>query len=154
MTAPARDSIEYQAKPFALVKSTNNFTGPYSGIPNPEIDQKWEALVKSMLKRKLKLMNGWFGGADLDFRITEDEVEKLGGIKDGVKLPDGGYLANLNIHHELHCLVRSWNSKCSLGLSDLLTLVQMRLRWNLYPEFYFPDATPEMLIRNREHSGT
>jgi hypothetical protein len=58
MTAPARDSIEYQAKPFALVKSTNNFTGPYSGIPNPEIDQKWEALVKSMLKRKLKLMNG------------------------------------------------------------------------------------------------
>jgi hypothetical protein len=30
---------------------------------------------------------------------------ELGKVKDAVRLPDGGYLANLNVHHELHCLV-------------------------------------------------
>jgi hypothetical protein len=49
----------------------------------------------------------WQDYSDLDFHITEEEVQHLGGVKDAVKLPDGEYLANLNVHHELHCLVRS-----------------------------------------------
>jgi hypothetical protein len=57
----------------------------------------------------------------LNFRITEEEVKQLGGVADAVKLPDGGYLANLNVHHELHCLVGTTPDLLSVLLTSSRT---------------------------------
>ena len=45
--APAKESVVYENRHFALLKGNTNFTGPYSGFPTPEIDDNWEALVES-----------------------------------------------------------------------------------------------------------
>jgi len=70
----------------------------YGGPPSYDIDVAWHNL---------------FEHANL--RITADELKQMN--KTSVALADGnGYMANLDVHHQLHCL--------------------KFLRWYIYPEYY------------------
>ncbi|KAL2062411.1 hypothetical protein VTL71DRAFT_6677 [Oculimacula yallundae] len=64
---------------------------PFKGHPDPELDDEWNRLIRS----------GYVS-------ISEDAMtEKLHKNKTYVTLPsdqDGGYLGNLEVYHQLHCL--------------------------------------------------
>jgi hypothetical protein len=128
--------VKYEAQHFPLLKGFTNFTGPYSGVPTPEIDGRWEALMKSEFSSSSPLLfeysnqgprlgvphyrrrnegshiSTFFLDYELkyldfyhEYQLTHNLLKQLEGLRDPVKLPDGGYLATLNVHHELHCLV-------------------------------------------------
>lgn len=44
--------------------------------------------------------------ADQNLYVEAEDLEKLGVLDEGVKLPNGGYYASLMVYHQLHCLVR------------------------------------------------
>ena len=40
--------------------------------------------------------------------LSDEVMEKIGHSKDSVRLPPesgGGYMANLEVHHQIHCVV-------------------------------------------------
>ncbi|KAI1196093.1 hypothetical protein F5X97DRAFT_325892 [Nemania serpens] len=74
----------------------------YAGPPSPEQDAEWDKLVR----RKASLK----------------EMERAGeSIDDAVKIADGGYVAELGVYHELHCI--------------------RHLRFYLYRDHYYPNLT-------------
>ena len=45
--------------------------------------------------------------------VSHEYMEKLGRTKQGIRLPNGNYLANYAFIHQLHCLVQTksdWRS--------------------------------------------
>ncbi|KAF7853663.1 hypothetical protein EAF04_010654 [Stromatinia cepivora] len=90
-----QDSIHFESQ-FLHVDIGHN--SPYTGPPSYEIDLAWHNL---------------FENANL--RISATEMKQMN--RTSVALADGnGYMANLDIHHQLHCL--------------------KFLRWYVYPEYY------------------
>ncbi|PPQ80082.1 hypothetical protein CVT26_011529 [Gymnopilus dilepis] len=90
--APANVAVEYY-KEFNVTKGSFNHSSIYRGDPGPEIDDAWERISTGV-----KLT-----------RITRDELLRMGKEdrpstvkwrpKDG-----GGYMAALEVTHQLHCL--------------------------------------------------
>lgn len=57
---------------------------------------------------------------DSNIVVPESYMQKLNRTEEGVRLPDGsGYLATLNVHHELHCVV-SLTPSMTTTLNSLL----------------------------------
>lgn len=68
--------MKYEAQHFPLLKGFTNFTGPYSGVPTPDIDEKWEALMKSKSRDSSSSnLHPLIVRLDLVFRITEEEMK-------------------------------------------------------------------------------
>lgn len=66
--------------------------------------------------------------------VEEEYMRALGRENLGVRIPDGsGYIGTLNVYHEIHCL--------------------KRIHQFMYPDYYFPDFTPEQHEINRVHNG-
>ncbi|KAI0378768.1 hypothetical protein F5Y04DRAFT_139672 [Hypomontagnella monticulosa] len=77
----------------------------YSGPPTPEQNRAWDKLIRPVY-----------------FKATREELEKAGESMDNkVELEDGGYLANIGVYHELHCL--------------------RQLRFYLYRDVYYTNIT-------------
>ncbi|TVY34337.1 Cyclochlorotine biosynthesis protein [Lachnellula subtilissima] len=69
---------------------------PYTGMPSPERDNRWYDLM-----------------SDGAFSISHDELMKVGAPESSVKLPPdsgGGYMAWLEVFHQLHCLHTLWQN--------------------------------------------
>lgn len=67
-------------------------------------------------------------------RLSEEDIRKLGREHEAnIALPDGGYAGLINGFHELHCLKRLY-----------------QYNW---PEYYFPEFTPEQHEMNRQHNS-
>ncbi|KAJ6783184.1 hypothetical protein PWT90_07875 [Aphanocladium album] len=74
---------------------TLDFPSEYRGDPNPSVDAAWSRLDD------IKVMS-----------VTKDDVLKSGSDLDSVKVPEeygGGYLASLEVTHQLHCLATYWD---------------------------------------------
>jgi hypothetical protein len=88
-TAPAISAAEYEDVRF---NGSLKAPSPYRSDPSPEIDEAWSQVTKSVPL----------------FSITENDVAKLKKNKDEiVKVPDeerGGYLAGLEVSHQIHCV--------------------------------------------------
>ena len=64
----------------------------YAGSPSPELDTAWQELLSKS-----------------NIRVTEEELRRNN--QSSVILPGGGgYLAWLEAHHQLHCVVSSANA--------------------------------------------
>ncbi|KAL9597416.1 MAG: hypothetical protein Q9219_005169 [cf. Caloplaca sp. 3 TL-2023] len=88
-TAPALKDIDpiYRSLVF---NGSLDYPSIYRGDPSPEIDAAWDDIehVHTM-------------------RISEDDILKIGKSTDAVKIPaeyGGGYLASLEVNHQLHCV--------------------------------------------------
>ncbi|KAN0099046.1 protein of unknown function (DUF3328) domain containing protein [Hyaloscypha variabilis] len=85
--SPALSQVSYEMQYFDGFYDTS----PYKGSPSKAIDNSWNDLIRS----------GYVS-------ISEDAIEnKLHKNKDYVTIPEeqgGGYLGNLEVYHQLHCL--------------------------------------------------
>ncbi|KDR67288.1 hypothetical protein GALMADRAFT_147282 [Galerina marginata CBS 339.88] len=91
--SPANIAIEYQQE-FTIFNGSFRFPSVYRGDPTPELDEAWHRISK---------------GVSL-VRLTREELLKLGkeDTPSKVKFTEedgGGYLAFIEVAHELHCLV-------------------------------------------------
>ncbi|KAI1116760.1 hypothetical protein F5Y14DRAFT_32369 [Nemania sp. NC0429] len=101
--SPANDVLDYQLDQIDGIGAY----GPssYAGPPSPEQDAAWDKLVRPSF-----------------FRASREDMEHAGeSIDDAVKIADGGYVAELGVYHELHCL--------------------RHLRFYLYRNHYYPNLT-------------
>ncbi|KAF1959417.1 hypothetical protein CC80DRAFT_490342 [Byssothecium circinans] len=108
--SPAREAIEYQQQYFDIKPEIDS---TWIGEPSEELDANWHNLLQNT-----------------NIRITKDEFSWLD--RPGIALPDGGYLAALNVYHELHCV--------------------KRLHQYMYPDYYFPHLTKHEKHLNFLHS--
>lgn len=74
--------FSYGRRTFVNLTDNNPFTGP----PSDELDNAWDDLL-----------------GEMNIRVSGEELAQNG--QDTVALPQGGYLAWLGAHHELHCVV-------------------------------------------------
>ncbi|KAG6002682.1 hypothetical protein E4U21_002834 [Claviceps maximensis] len=122
--------------------------GRMEGLPvSPAIPAvQWEA-HKFTLEDRIQEKGSFSGrpNADLDKAwhdllnyeniVIEPEImEHYERLDIGVPVPEGGgYLGTLNVYHELHCL--------------------KRLHQYMYPDYYFPNLSPQQHEMNRLHNG-
>ncbi|KAI0486504.1 hypothetical protein F4859DRAFT_470572 [Xylaria cf. heliscus] len=101
--SPADDVLDYELVQIDGIGTYGRST--YAGPPSPEQDAAWDDLVRPSF-----------------FRASLEDMENAGeSIDDAVKIADGGYVAELGVYHELHCL--------------------RHLRFYLYREHYYPNLT-------------
>ena len=81
--APANGVIS-----FNFQRYKDNDGGEYAGSPRPELEDAWDDLMRGEVFRALK----------------EDVVLANGNPEEVILLEHGGYLAGLNVYHELHCI--------------------------------------------------
>jgi hypothetical protein len=63
-------------------------TNPFKGLPRPELDEAWNKLL-----------------GPTAIRVSKEVLDKIN--RTSVPLLDGsGYMASLDVYHQLHCLVR------------------------------------------------
>lgn len=86
---------------------------------------------------------------DQNLFVEGEDLEKLGVLDEGVKLPNGGYYASLMVYHQLHCLV----SLKSYEWSTRTHNSQKRLHHYFYEEHYFPNITEKEREHDRKHNG-
>jgi hypothetical protein len=80
--SPALEAIEYQKKTLDRDIQHNVFTGD----PRPELDEAWAKLIEP-----------------ISIKITAEELAQVG--YKSIPFKDGsGYLAELSVYHELHCV--------------------------------------------------
>jgi len=107
--SPAEESIEWELQDFDV---DVGHTSPYTGPPSYDIDVAWHNLFKYS-----------------NIRVTEEELRKLN--RTSIQLADGnGYMANLDVHHQLHCV--------------------KYLRYYVYPEYY-KEELAEKGTRHADH---
>lgn len=96
-------------------------------------------------------------------------MKKLGRLDNAVEVSDeqGGYVALLNVFHELHCLVsrrtfnillatcRNEKSSVRTLLIDTITLNQQQklIRWSLYPDYFYPNSSEADALERERHRG-
>ena len=74
----------------------------YAGDPSPELDLAWHYLFEGMqLLTCPKIVTEQ--ALDNNIRVEKPDLDDLG--LDSIQLADGGYVAQLGVFHELHCLV-------------------------------------------------
>ncbi|KAI0556237.1 hypothetical protein F4679DRAFT_578359 [Xylaria curta] len=102
--SPAIDVLKYEVAQIDGIGAYRHST--YAGPPTPEQDAAWDDLVRR----------------NIFFRASLEEMEHAGeSIDDAVEIADGGYVAELGVYHELHCL--------------------RHLRFYLYRDHYYPNLT-------------
>ena len=88
-------AIQHTPNPLPVHLKNNPFTGP----PRPELDAAWHDLFE-----------------DVRIRVTRADLDFYG--VDSVRLRDGsGFVAELGVWHELHCLV-SLGSRLLWGMGE------------------------------------
>ncbi|KAF2442886.1 hypothetical protein P171DRAFT_363646 [Karstenula rhodostoma CBS 690.94] len=85
------------------------------GQPSEELDRNWSNIMQYFYAE-----------------IPKEYMEKLERTKEGIRLPNGNYLANYAFIHQLHCLKRLYQS--------------------YFPDYYWPDMTEEETELQHEHS--
>ncbi|KAI0602836.1 hypothetical protein F4775DRAFT_587370 [Biscogniauxia sp. FL1348] len=107
---PAISSISYERiKLWRSIEPDNVYTGE----PRKELDDAWTELIKPMT-----------------IKISAQELAQLG--EPSIALKDGsGYLAELAVFHELHCV--------------------KRIRHHLHLDYYYGNMTADEEARERDH---
>ncbi|KAI0518401.1 hypothetical protein F5B22DRAFT_644705 [Xylaria bambusicola] len=101
--SPAIDVLDYELVQIDRLGTYRHST--YAGPPSPEQDEAWDKLVRPSF-----------------FRASREEMERAGeSTDDAVKIADGGYVTELGVYHELHCI--------------------RHLRFYLYRDHYYPNLT-------------
>ncbi|KAI1275616.1 hypothetical protein F5Y07DRAFT_368982 [Xylaria sp. FL0933] len=101
--SPANNVIEYEVVQVDGMEAYGRST--YAGPPSPDQDAAWDHLVRPSF-----------------FRASLEDMKHAGeSIDDAVEIADGGYVAELGVYHELHCL--------------------RHLRFYLYRDHYYPNLT-------------
>ncbi|KAI0183598.1 hypothetical protein EV127DRAFT_486944 [Xylaria flabelliformis] len=108
--SPATQSISYKkVELFRSIEDGNIYTGE----PREELDKAWSELIKPMA-----------------IKITAQELALLG--KSSIAFNDGsGYLAEMAVFHELHCI--------------------KRIRRHLHIDYYYGNMTADEEDRERRH---
>ncbi|KAF4504360.1 hypothetical protein G6O67_008518 [Ophiocordyceps sinensis] len=80
------------------------FSGRYRGAPSPEIDQEWNRFTKSP----------WIDGTSSIIAVDEGDIRRankssgqdwLNTTVEYGHVNGGGYMATLELFHQLHCVV-------------------------------------------------
>lgn len=97
---PGRAAVEY--KQIAFDSSIGNGKTPYQGVPTDESEALWEALYHRASHLAIDAIIVANLHAALFSRISYDEAR----IMPNKTAPDrsSGYIVNLNVFHDLHCL--------------------------------------------------
>ncbi|KAK8137989.1 hypothetical protein PG984_001369 [Apiospora sp. TS-2023a] len=113
--SPATSSISYGRTTLWRSIEPDNV---YTGDPRDELDKAWKDLVKPMA-----------------IKITAPELEQLG--ESSIAMKDGsGYIAELAVFHELHCIVNT---------------TQKRIRRHLRQDYYYGNMTEAEEVREAKH---
>ncbi|KAJ4291991.1 hypothetical protein N0V90_009890 [Kalmusia sp. IMI 367209] len=112
-SAPIREYVEYQPTFFKHTETSKDYN--LVGKPSDQLDKNWSNLMQYFYAE-----------------IPKEYMEKLGRTKEGIRLPNGNYLANYAFIHQLHCL--------------------KRLHQSYFPDYYWPDMTEEEKELQHEHS--
>lgn len=104
-----------------------DYPSEYRGAPSLQVDGAWDKMTKGKyLIQYIKHANISYLTISLVkiISVSESDVIKSGSTKDAVRVPEefgGGYMATLEITHQLHCLVSSlyllgWHQSFTLFL--------------------------------------
>jgi len=83
--SPALEAVEYEVQQF---KAGLKAKSVWSEDPGAEVDKAWHNITET----------GYFGLPEEAWKSFNPHLEE------GVKLPNGQYLATLDVYHKLHCL--------------------------------------------------
>jgi hypothetical protein len=86
IVAPIRKYVEYEPTYFKMTETSKDYG--LVGQPSEELDKKWSNIMQYFYAE-----------------IPKEYMEKLGRTQEGIRLPNGNYLANYAFIHQLHCLV-------------------------------------------------
>lgn len=92
-TAPIREHIHYEPTFFAMTETSKDYG--LVGQPSEELDKNWSNIMQYFYAE-----------------IPKEYMQKLGREKEGIRLPNGNYLANYAFIHQLHCLVGGIIREC------------------------------------------
>ncbi|KAI1264670.1 hypothetical protein F5Y18DRAFT_389748 [Xylariaceae sp. FL1019] len=108
--SPATESISYEKVELWRSIENNNV---YTGRPRPEMDTAWAELIKP-----------------ITVKISREELSRLG--ETSIALKDGtGYIAEMAVYHELHCI--------------------KRIRHHLHMAYYYHNMTEDQKAREEDH---
>ncbi|KAL5086659.1 hypothetical protein Trisim1_008744 [Trichoderma cf. simile WF8] len=111
--SPAAEAIEYIPKRLMRDLKNNPFTGEPNDEPTEEFDKAWAHLLEPMT-----------------IKISADELSHL--PDDSIAMQDGsGYIAELTVYHELHCI--------------------KRIRRHFHQQRYYGNMTEDEHIREETH---
>ena len=105
--SPAQDVIEYEVKVFH--KGQEDMPSRFQGPPSPELDEAWESLYEGMPDHTASTapsirFNSSSGGIS---SISKDQARRLVNYTTEIPNHDGEYIVQLDVFHQLHCLVRT-----------------------------------------------
>ena len=117
LLAPANVAVEYY-KEITTFNGSLEFDSIYRGEPNPELDAAWSRIgIDGIITRYSAKKHNFTCLHDLvpPTRLTLEELKKIGKTDSPsiVKFPEeegGGYMASVEVFHQLHCLVRTPSS--------------------------------------------
>ena len=103
VSAPAIEAIQYEQKKLTRNIENNVFTGQ----PRPEHDAAWAKLLERTIETNIQCMPTDCLAA-IAIKISEKELSHL--EDPSIAFKDGsGYLGELSVYHELHCVVCSFS---------------------------------------------
>ena len=113
--APANEAIEYNRE-LTMFNGTFNFPSEFRGPPTPEIDAAWMGIsqggeLHDTCKRNISTRYSLLMALVKPTRLTLEQVLKIGKFDTPSKVKfreedGGGYMASMEVTHQLHCLVR------------------------------------------------
>jgi hypothetical protein len=105
LQAPLSPVITHEVK--AFITDEDHL---WTGTPNPKTEENWHDMLQGRLHAVLPSgcadANPW-NDIGFDVRVTKTDMQRLGRLDNAVEINDerGGYVALINVYHELHCLV-------------------------------------------------
>jgi hypothetical protein len=79
---------------------------PYTGAPRPEFDEAWRKIIERMYYHALTTSFLTNRNAAMTLKVSKEELDQFSEGDSTVKFKDGsGYLAEMTVYHELHCVV-------------------------------------------------
>ncbi|KAI1128411.1 hypothetical protein F5Y10DRAFT_292062 [Nemania abortiva] len=96
ITGPALEALKWESRVF---EGELDASSPFKGPPRPELDDAWNNLL-----------------GPTAIRVDKEALDRIN--RTSVPLRDGsGYMATLDVYHQLHCLVTVPSSNLHLALS-------------------------------------
>lgn len=135
--APAASAIHLEEKYFE--DGGGEFTvTPFIGKPTSDLIHNWTTLRKCEFGHP-GLSNFLFY-SDENIAVSEEFMEGLSRKENGIRLPDGsGYLATIQVYHDLHCVVRVFKPLPNRKL----TIKQEQIHRWMYQGEYYPEGLSE-----------
>ncbi|ETS75000.1 hypothetical protein PFICI_13484 [Pestalotiopsis fici W106-1] len=110
--SPATSALRYEKK--RLWRDIDG-PNPYTGKPRPEHDEAWRELI-----------------SPITIKVSADELSRFSGGDSTIEFADGsGYIAEMGVYHELHCI--------------------KRVRRYLHLSHYYPNMTEADRVREDAH---